>query len=155
VAPAIGKWNPDLSIGVSKQWLTAASFFGEQKFNKPIWMIGFNNTLEFGKNFIGELNFNYQGKGNSENVYLSKSTVALDLGLTKTLCHDHLILKIAGEDLFNRNNDSNILYCPAAKLSQDNRYYKRQVVFTIRYRWNTTGKRYKGTGAGNDEKSRL
>ncbi|MCI2088300.1 MAG: outer membrane beta-barrel family protein [Prevotella sp.] len=155
VAPAIGKWNPDLSIGVSKQWLTAASFFGEQKFNKPIWMIGFNNTLEFGKNFIGELNFNYQGKGNSENVYLSKSTVALDLELTKTLCHDHLILKIAGEDLFNRNNDSNILYCPAAKLSQDNRYYKRQVVFTIRYRWNTTGKRYKGTGAGNDEKSRL
>ncbi|MCH3992683.1 MAG: hypothetical protein LKE68_08850 [Prevotella sp.] len=30
-----------------------------------------------------------------------------------------------------------------------------KVVFTIRYRWNTTGKRYKGTGAGNDEKSRL
>jgi hypothetical protein len=34
-------------------------------------------------------------------------------------------------------------------------YDSREFVLTLRYNFNTTRSKYKGTGAGNDEKNRL
>ena len=47
------------------------------------------------------------------------------------------------------------MYGTGANLNKDCYNYDRTIGLTITYNFNSTKSKYKGTGAGNDEKSRL
>jgi hypothetical protein len=79
----------------------------------------------------------------------------LDVSLVKTFFNDRLSIKLAGEDLLDRSRDGNRVYNQQVQLYQGNYYDRRRFVATIRYKFNATRSKYKGTGAGNAEKSRL
>ncbi|MBP5770229.1 MAG: TonB-dependent receptor family protein [Bacteroidaceae bacterium] len=155
LAPAWGIWHPQLSIGIRKQWLTLDTTEGDIKLNKPLPVAQVNNTFAFSKTFTGELNFSYQGLGHYENAYLGYHRTDLGISLVKTFFNDHLSIKLAGEDLLDRNREAITCYTHHVHLQQGNYYARRRFVATIRYKFNTTRSKYKGTGAGNDEKNRL
>ena len=48
-----------------------------------------------------------------------------------------------------------LLYAGRMHGEQTSWYDSREFVLTLRYNFNTTRSKYKGTGAGNDEKNRL
>jgi hypothetical protein len=75
--------------------------------------------------------------------------------LVKTFFHDRLSIKLAGEDLLDRSRDGNRVYNQQVQLYQGNYYDRRRFVVTLRYKFNTTRSKYKGEGAGNDEKNRF
>ena len=155
LAPVIGIWHPQLSLGMRKQWFTMETASGNIKLNKPMPLVQFNNTFAFSKTLKGELDFNYQGTGHYQNIYLDYHQTALGISLVKTFFNDRLSIKLAGEDLLDRSRDGNLVYNHHVQLWQGNYYDRRRFVATIRYKFNTTRSKYKGTGAGNDEKNRL
>lgn len=155
LAPVVGIWHPQLSLGMRKQWLTMETATGNIKLNKPMPLVQFNNTFAFSKTLKGELDFNYQGTGHYQNIYLDYHQTVLGVSLVKTFFNDRLSIKLAGEDLLDRSRDGNLVYNHHVQLWQGNYYDRRRFVATIRYKFNTTRSKYKGTGAGNDEKTRL
>ena len=155
VAPTLGIWHPQLSLGFGKQWFTIETTAGEISLNKPMLIAQANNTFKFSKTLTGELDFRYQGPGHYQNIYLDYHQTVLDVSIVKTFFGDRLSIKLAGEDLLNRRRDENLVYNHQVKLWQRNYYDRRRFVATIRYKFNTTRSKYKGTGAGNDEKNRL
>ena len=155
LAPTFGIWHPQLSLGFRKQWLTMETTAGNISLNKPMLIAQANNTFRFSKTLTGELNFRYQGPGHYQNIYLDYHQTVLDVSIVKTFFNDRLSIKLAGEDLLDRHRDGNLVYNHQVKLWQGNYYDRRQFVATIRYKFNTTRSKYKGTGAGNDEKNRL
>ena len=155
LAPTFGIWHPQLSLGFRKQWLTMETTAGNISLNKPMLIAQANNTFRFSKTLTGELNFRYQGPGHYQNIYLDYHQTVLDVSIVKTFFNDRLSIKLAGEDLLDRRRDGNLVYNHQVKLWQGNYYDRRQFVATIRYKFNTTRSKYKGTGAGNDEKNRL
>jgi len=155
LAPTFGIWHPQLSLGFRKQWLTLETTEGNISLNKPMLIAQANNTFRFSKTLTGELDFRYQGPGHYQNIYLDYHQTALDVSIVKTFFNDRLSIKLAGEDLLDRRRDGNLVYNHQVKLWQGNYYDRRQFVATIRYKFNTTRSKYKGTGAGNDEKNRL
>ena len=155
LAPVIGIWHPQLSLGMRKQWFTMETASGNIKLNKPMPLVQFNNTFAFSKTLKGELDFNYQGTGHYQNIYLDYHQTALGISLVKTFFNDRLSIKLAGEDLLDRSRDGNLVYNHHVQLWQGNYYDRRRFVATIRYKFNTTRSKYKGTGAGNEEKNRL
>ena len=155
LAPKFGIWHPQLSLGFGKQWLTMETTEGNISLNKPMLIVQANNTFKFSKTLTGELNFRYQGTGHYQNVYLDYHQAVLNVSIVKTFFNDRLSIKLAGEDLLDRFRDGNLVYNHQVKLWQGNYYDRRRFVATIRYKFNTTRSKYKGTGAGNDEKSRL
>ena len=58
-------------------------------------------------------------------------------------------------DLFNTSCNDAVMFNDAVKLAQKNYSSGRSVMLTLQYRFNTTRDRYRGTGAGNFEKSRF
>ena len=58
-------------------------------------------------------------------------------------------------DIFEKSDNVVKLYKQSGYLEQTNIYDKRRVSVTVRYKFNPAKSKYKGTGAGNDEKSRL
>ena len=155
LAPTFGIWHPQLSVGFRKQWFTMETTAGDISLNKPMLIAQANNTFKFSKTLTGELNFRYQGPGHYQNIYLDYHQADLDVSLVKTFFNDRLSIKLAGEDLLDRSRDGNLVYNHQVKLWQGNYYDRRRFVATIRYKFNTTRSKYKGTGAGNAEKSRL
>ena len=155
LAPTFGIWHPQLSLGFRKQWLTMETTAGSISLNKPMLIAYANNTFKFSNTLTGELDFRYQGPGHYQNIYLDYHQTVLDVSIVKTFFNDRLSIKLAGEDLLDRRRDGNLVYNHQVKLWQGNYYDRRQFVATIRYKFNTTRSKYKGTGAGNDEKNRL
>ena len=155
LAPKFGIWHPQLSMGFRKQWFTMETTAGSISLNKPMLIAYANNTFKFSNTLTGELDFRYQGPGHYQNIYLDYHQTVLDVSIVKTFFNDRLSIKLAGEDLLDRRRDGNLVYNHQVKLWQGNYYDRRQFVATIRYKFNTTRSKYKGTGAGNDEKSRL
>ena len=155
VAPTFGIWNPQFSFGFSKQWITLKTTSGNVSLNKPLVLAQANNTFAFSSTLTGELNFRYQSPGHYQNVYLDYHQTVLNVSLVKTFFDDRLSIKLAGEDLLNRSRDGNLCYNHQVRLWQGNYYDHRQFVATIRYKFNTTRSKYRGTGAGNEEKNRL
>ena len=155
LAPTFGIWHPQLSLGFRKQWLTMETTAGNISLNKPMLIAQANNTFRFSKTLTGELDFRYQGPGHYQNIYLDYHQTVLDVSIVKTFFNDRLSIKLAGEDLLDRRRDGNLIYNHQVKLWQGNYYDRRQFAATIRYKFNTTRSKYKGTGAGNDEKNRL
>ena len=155
VAPTFGIWHPQFSFGIGKQWLTLETTSGSVTLNKPMVIAQANNTFAFSSTLTGELNFRYQSPGHYQNIYLDYHHTVLNVSIVKTFFNDRLSIKLAGEDLLDRSRDGNLVYNQQVKLWQGNYYDRRQFVATIRYKFNTTRSKYKGTGAGNDEKNRL
>ncbi len=155
LAPTFGIWHPQLSLGFRKQWLTMETTAGNISLNKPMLIAQANNTFKFSKTLTGGLDFRYQGPGHYQNIYLDYHQTVLDVSIVKTFFNDRLSIKLAGEDLLDRRRDGNLVYNHQVKLWQGNYYDRRQFVATIRYKFNATRSKYKGMGAGNDEKNRL
>ena len=155
LAPQFGIWHPQLSLGFGKQWLTMETTEGNISLNKPMLIGQASNTFRFSKTLTGELYFRYQGPGHYQNIYLDYHQAVLNVSIVKTFFNDRLSIKLAGEDLFDRSRDGNLVYNHQVKLWQGNYYDRRRFVATVRYKFNTTRSKYKGTGAGNAEKTRL
>jgi hypothetical protein len=58
-------------------------------------------------------------------------------------------------DIFRTAKSKATTYYAIGKTGQDVYTYTQQVGITLSYNFNVTGSKYRGTGAGNDEKSRL
>ncbi|MBO7069116.1 MAG: outer membrane beta-barrel protein [Bacteroidaceae bacterium] len=155
LSPTIGVWHPTFTAEIIKPWLTMESFSEVIQLNKPIAMLQLNNTFSFPHGLTAEMNFRYQSRGHCQNVYMSYQQAVLDVSIIKTFLHERLSIKLAGEDLLSRSRDGNHTYNRQVRLYQGNYYDRRRFSLTVRYHFNTPRSKYKGTGAGNEEKTRL
>ena len=57
--------------------------------------------------------------------------------------------------MFDTSRNKALMYSNSVQLVQKNFTPGRSVMLTLQYRFNTTRDRYRGTGAGNSEKSRF
>ena len=155
LSPSFGIWSPQLSGGFVKQWVTIESNNKPVHLNKPMPMVSLNNSLSLSKVFLLTLDMNYQGKGHVQNIYLTENVFRVNAGITKSFFKDQLSIAVKGHDLFKGKKDGNLLYDSQMELYQLNRYDSREFELTVRYKFNSTKNKYKGTGAGEAEINRL
>lgn len=90
-----------------------------------------------------------------ENCSETKNIFYVDAGITKFFFNDKLSVKLSGTDLFHGIKSGNRLYYSRASSLQINKYDSRKVMLTVRYKFNATRNKYKGSGVGTSEKERL
>lgn len=78
-----------------------------------------------------------------------------DLSIYKSILHDHLSFQLYKSDLFGTNDDYTIGKYGKLKELVDNEYSTTKISLTVRYKFNTTRSKYKGTGAGQGQKNRM
>ena len=75
--------------------------------------------------------------------------------INKSFFNKALRLNLYANDIFKTSQERWTMYGTGANLNKDCYNYDRTIGLTITYNFNSTKSKYKGTGAGNDEKSRL
>ena len=79
----------------------------------------------------------------------------LSLSVSKDFFKCRLNVKLTGNDLFNGGINHFTLYSNRMMFRKIEDNDSRYVSLSLRYRFNVTPSKYKGTGAGNAEKGRL
>ena len=123
--------------------------------NNPMLTASLNNSFSLPQGFLVTLDGNYQGKGSYQNVEIIDDKFILNLGVTKSFLNDKLSLTLKGHDLFHGNRMGIKSYNNKLHLEQFSKWDTRELELTVRYKFNTNGNRYKGTGAGQSEFNRL
>ena len=154
-SPKIGCWSPVWSVGVQKQWLTIESNGTPIRMNQPLYIGTFNNTWELPADFMLGLDVRVRSKGDYQNIYLNHATNNVDVSVRKSFLNDALSVELRGTDLFHKNREYNLLRCGYYTIHQENRFDSRQFVLTLRYKFNSTKSKYRGTGAGQEQRKRM
>lgn len=154
-APKIGIWAPQINLGMQKPWFTLHTDVASYRLNRPIFMGNFNNAFSLPCGITLNVDYRYQSKGNTMNVYLAKEQHVLDVSISKSFLKDALTLEIKGNDLLYKCWDADLLYNQKMELLQVSKRGTRDLQLTLRYKFNTTRSKYKGTGVGNAELNRL
>ena len=149
-------WTPQYNISLMKPWLKA-DFLGEQKsFSQPMLSLQLGNIVTFPYNWLVQADFNMHTHGNSgANANFDCTNPIFSLSVSKDFFKRRLNIKLSGNDLFNGAINRFTLYSNRMMFRKMEDNDSRCVTLSLRYRFNVTPSKYKGTGAGNAEKNRL
>lgn len=154
-SPTIGPWNPSIGAGMLKQWLTMTAAGEERRYNKPVFMAQWNNVFNLPAGFVVNADFNFQSRGNVQNLEMKDEHYVLNIGVRKSLLNDALSIELRGNDLLHRMKDGTLMYFERAMMYDKSWSDTRSVNLTVRYKFNTARSKYRGTGAGHDAKGRM
>lgn len=151
----LGIWQPQFNVGVSQQWLTLPVNGVAKKMNTPGFMLQWQNELQLP--FGLRLNVDAQLMTHTwdSNMKVVNTPWSLNAKLYKGFFNDALGLTLEAKNLFDSDKKDVWLYSDAVQILQTDFSPGRSVMLTVQYRFNATRDRYRGTGAGNAEKSRL
>ncbi|WP_278690479.1 TonB-dependent receptor [Leyella stercorea] len=151
--PTFGIWHPMLSAMVEKQWFELQTRDG-QYLNKPVAMFRFNNTFDT-KWAMFSVMMTYITKGYEENHYIYKPMFNTDLSIYKGFLKDSLTLQLYISDVFGTNDSHIIGKYGKLKETIFDEFSTSKISLTVRYKFNVTRNKYKGTGAGDSQKNRM
>lgn len=153
--PKIGCWSPMLSVGMQKQWLTVDYFEKPKTLNAPTYTASFNNTWDLPLGFMIGLDSYIQSAGASQNIYTEKPCGYVNLSVRKSFLKDALSVELRGNDIFNTYKVRYSLYSGDYYLYQKSIWDRQEFAVTVRYKFNASKSKYKGTGAGDSQKNRM
>ena len=149
-------WTPQYNISLMKPWFKA-EFRGEQKsFNLPMMTLQLGNILALPHDWLLQGDFNMHTHGCTGANAISECTNPIfTLSVSKDFCKRRLNIKLSGNDIFNGGISRFTIYSNRFMFTKMEDDDSRCVTLSLRYRFNVTPSKYKGTGAGNAEKNRL
>lgn len=153
--PTIGIWNPRLSLALVKQWLTMESLGEEVQMDQALPVIQFDNTLTLPKGFTLNCDYTFQGKGDSRVYHMLKPTNTLNASVRKSFLKNALAVEVFANDILDDESTEMRMYSNAYSLRMWSKRSMRTYGITLRYNFNTTQSKYKGTGAGAQQKRRM
>ena len=152
--PQFGIYQPRLTMGLLKDWVKIPSPAGFISPKRPIFLVQWNNNFQILPTLTAQANLAFTSCGDKENVNINKANWQLYLSVTKTFLNDRLSVQVAGHNLLGAYEDLNINY-GLRSMRYITKTDSRQLEVTVRYKFNATQSKYKGTGAGQEERSRL
>jgi hypothetical protein len=148
-------WMPQYNVMLMKPWFKS-EFVGEQKsFNHPMLAFQLGNMISLPHDWLLQADFNMHTHGYQQNVWFDCTNPILSLSVSKDFFKRSLNIKLSGNDLFNGGINRFTLYSNRMMFRKMEDNDSRCITLSLRYRFNVTPSKYKGTGAGNAEKNRL
>ena len=157
LSPKIGFWSPQLSGQFTKQWIELETHEGMVSANKPIFSVVWRNDFKLPKGFVFNASYYYQTKGHYENAYKHIDTWKMDFSLQKSFLKNRLNVQLSAKNPFQtyQNNSFVAYFGKMQTWFQDYNNSQYSYTLNIRYKFNTTKSKYKGTGAGASQKARM
>lgn len=154
-SPKVGIWSPQLTVGFDTQWLEMDIRGEKVRMNRPMPIASFNNSFTLPKGFLLTVDSRFQGKGFQQNFRTTRNQYVINTGITKSFFEDRLSLSLKGHDLFHGRKMGVFAFNDRLDIYQYSEWDSRELEITVRYKFNRAKSRYKGSGAGESEISRM
>ena len=149
-------WTPQYNMSLMKPWFKSLFNGQEKSFSHPMLTLQLGNIVSLPHDWLLQADFNMHTHGyTGSNFRIETTNALLSLGVSKDLFRRRLNIKLTGNDLFKQGAAHGTFYFDRMKMTKTEDNDSRCVTLSLRYRFNVTPSKYKGTGAGNSEKNRL
>lgn len=152
-APTFSFWKPELTINTNTQWLHLSHLDKEKKMDGTIVHLSCNNTFALPANLLFRIDGNWSSAGYTQNMRL-RSTGFVNASLYKELAHGKWTMLLEYNDILHTMRNATWMYDKNIQEYRATKDNTQQIKLTICYRLNNRQSKYKGTGAGNEERNR-
>ena len=161
--PTFGIWSPNWTIGGQKFWNTMEfddprSETGKVKetYTKTIFFIDLNNIFRLPHRWQLEANMNIMTKGDAVNFHMESTSYNLGFVVQKCwLKNDALCLRASINDVLQRSTQTIHMNCGGYQMTENAVRSNHRLNISLRYTFNASKSKYKGTGAGQAERQRM
>ena len=153
-SPKFGFWQPSITLHYYQQMFDTEKYGVGKELNKPEFSANLQSWFVINPTTKAMLYIGYTGSNHWGFMYRG-SDFTTNARIQKTFCNGRLTATLYANDIFRTSKTKATTYYAIGKTAQELNTYTQCVGLTISYNFNATRSKYKGTGAGNDEKSRL
>ena len=161
--PTFGIWSPNWTIGGQKFWNTmefddprSATGKVKETYTKPIFFVDLNNTFRLPHRWQLEANMNIMTKGDFINFRMQSTSYNLGFVVQKNwLKNDALCLRASINDVLQRGTQTVHMDCGGYQMTENAVRSNHRLNISLRYTFNASKSKYKGTGAGQAERQRM
>ncbi len=153
-SPKLGFWQPTATLHYYQQMFDAQGYGASEKLNKPEFSFDLKSWFVFNPATKALLHVSYTGSNHWGFMYRG-SNFAVNARVQKTFLEGRLSATLYANDIFRTSCSEITTYYDIGKTYQYVDSYTQCVGLTLTYNFNATGSKYRGTGAGNEEKGRL
>lgn len=153
-APKLGFYQPQFTVTVFKQLFDASAYGISHDLQKPRLLARAQNRFMLGQTAFISLDLTgYTRYSRAAAEY--KPAAYASLKFYKAFAKDLWTLYIDVYDLFYSNRERWAGYGNGVENVKEGWHYSRSIMATLTYSFNQKRSKYRGTGAGEDEKSRF
>ncbi len=153
-SPKFGFYSPTLTLSYWQQNFDTQAYGLDSKLNKPEFKISFRNWFSIDKTTKAMLLLNYSTSndyGFSHNAH----SFNVNARVQKSFFNSSLTAILFANDIFRTLKNRWKGIYPVTSMEKDAYSYTQCIGLSLSYNLNATRSKYRGTGAGNAEKSRL
>ena len=153
-SPKLGFWQPQATLHYYQQMFDAEKYGAPKKLNKPEFSFNLNSWFVLGETAKTLLQVNYTGSNHWGFMYRG-SNFMVNARLQKSFLKGQLSATLYANDIFRTAKSKVTTYYAIGQTAQDVYTFTQCVGLTLSYNFNASSSKYRGTGAGNEEKGRL
>lgn len=153
-SPKLGFYQPMYELSVSKQWLDDDVYGEGTRLSRPLLSFRMNNRFAIRRDFTVSVNLSYRSSYAST-ISVYKPSASLDVNIYKSFFKNRLVCYIWGRDLLATQKRRYTMHGQNSTFAIKQDMDSRCLSIGIQYNFNVSRSKYKGTGAGKDEKERM
>ena len=153
-SPKFGFWQPTATLHYYQQMFDAEAYGAPKKLDKPEFSFDLKNWFIINPTMKALVHVSYSGSNHWAFMYRG-SNFTVNARLQKSFFNERLSCTLYANDIFRTSKTKMTTYYAIGLTDQDVYTYTQCVGLTLSYNFNVSRSKYKGSGAGNDEKNRL
>ena len=154
VSPKLGIFRPRWGFYYKQQFFDTRKYGASKALSRPLLSCSLNNNFALSETMNAAISLN-AATPNADGFLMRKSNYSVDLRFDKSFANRTWIIYLSANDIFKTTKERWTMYGLGAGTTKDCYYYTRSISLQVTYNFNAKRSKYKGTGAGNEEKSRL
>lgn len=156
LSPTIGLWHPQWRLQVTRQGYNVQTPQGLLELHRTMGTFVWNNNFQLPWGVLLDADFSYRTKGDMQNGRFLEPSWRADLSLQKSFLDDNLNIRFDALNMLDSYKRDFIMYVSDMQtMRMDEKSTHCSFKLTLRYKFNATKSKYKGTGAGESQKSRM
>ncbi|WP_337572277.1 TonB-dependent receptor domain-containing protein [Prevotella sp.] len=154
VSPKLGFFRPTWGFNYNQQFFDTRKYGASKALSKPLLSCSLNNNFALSETMNAAIRLN-ASTTHADGFLMMKSYYRVDLQFDKSFANRTWIIYLSANDIFKTAKERWTMYGLGAGTTKDCYNYIRNISLQVTYNFNAKRSKYKGTGAGNEEKSRL
>ncbi|WP_440422626.1 TonB-dependent receptor domain-containing protein [Prevotella merdae] len=154
VSPKFGIFRPTWGFNYNQQFFDTKKYGASKALSKPLLSCSLNNNFALSETMNAAIRLN-ASTTHADGFLMMKSGYSVNLQFDKSFANRTWIIYLSANDIFKTAKERWTMYGLGAGTTKDCYNYTRNISLQVTYNFNAKRSKYKGTGAGNEEKSRL
>lgn len=153
-SPKLGWYEPSVELYYRQQMFHTRRYGSSRELDKPCFEVVLRNRFVLSPTCFAMINAGYSTESNS-GFRVNRESGFLNIGLVKSFLNKALTFSLYANDLLKTGRERWTMYGLGVNVGKDCYNYSRNISLSVTYNFNVSRSKYKGTGAGNDEKRRF